>query len=425
MVEQQRPAAREEHSMFHLLDIVLSIGLIIGYLYTIFSAGRLTLPGFALATLLTAAWLTLYRLGLKWRGELAVVWGLAYIVIALLGLLPAFLGMGFNWLLPVLTAGFLAVIFGAPLSLVLVACLWLGTGTGLVLLDRGFRLSEQLSILLPFVYAFAFAYTLRRMEVARRQAQELVEQLEQSRTQLEVAHQQLQQYAVEVEELSTTRERNRIAREIHDTLGHYLTLLAVQLETAVKLEERGEAGLRGELLEARRVAKECLTEVRHSVAALRPGDLASGSLESSLRRLVADFELAGGGTEVTLDLEEKLHALSPEVRVALYRCAQEALTNVRKHARATRVLLRLRLEDRRVELTVLDNGQGAASAGADASSGFGLTGVRERIALLGGAIRTGPEPEHGWRLEAIVPLKQEATPSLGNAASSPQEGLPS
>jgi signal transduction histidine kinase len=149
-----------------------------------------------------------------------------------------------------------------------------------------------------------------------------------------------------------------MAREIHDTLGHYLTILAVKLETATRLEEHGDPRLAEELREARRIASECLAEVRHSVTALRPADPTAASLARALGQLVREFEAAAPDVEVTLDLEGDIECIAPEVRLALYRCAQEALTNVRKHAQASNVLLRVRTTDDVVELTVLDNGLG-------------------------------------------------------------------
>ena len=162
---------------------------------------------------------------------------------------------------------------------------------------------------------------------------------------LAVAHARLQEYSAQAEEMAAIRERNRIAREIHDTLGHSLTLLAVQLETAAQYEARGDSHLHQELQEARRVAKACLTDVRHSVEALRPDDAAAGSLPERLRRLAADFSATCRETAITLDLDEATHSLSPDLSLTLYRCAQEALTNIRKHARATKVLLYMSTSD--------------------------------------------------------------------------------
>ena len=226
-----------------------------------------------------------------------------------------------------------------------------------------------------------------------------------SNAKLAEANSRLQEYSAQVEELSVIRERNRIAREIHDTLGHALTLLSVQLETATQLEARGDPRLHEELLQARQVAKACLTEVRHSVEALRPDEASAGSLEEQLRKLVAEFETTCPETRITLDLEEATHPLNPEVSLTLYRCAQEALTNIRKHAHATKVLLRLSTSDEQVELTVLDNGQGYPPEHEPQEFGFGLRGMRERVALLDGTLQAGPQPGQGWRVDVVLPLK--------------------
>jgi signal transduction histidine kinase len=127
-----------------------------------------------------------------------------------------------------------------------------------------------------------------------------------------------------------------------------------------------------------------------------------------LRRLAAEFATTCRETGITLDLDEATHPLSPDLSMTLYRCAQEALTNIRKHARATKVLLYLSTSDRpegQVELTVLDNGQGSASGNEERAPGFGLPGMRERVALLNGMVRAGPEPGHGWRVAVVIPLQ--------------------
>jgi signal transduction histidine kinase len=109
-------------------------------------------------------------------------------------------------------------------------------------------------------------------------------------------------------------------------------------------------------------------------------------------------------TELTLDLETTLPAHSAELQLALYRAAQEALTNVRKHARATNVLLRLRYENEHLELMIRDNGQGtmAATLLPQQSSGFGLIGLRERIELLGGQVTYGPAEPAGYRVTVRI-----------------------
>jgi signal transduction histidine kinase len=260
--------------------------------------------------------------------------------------------------------------------------------------------SGQVSVPLVFLVLYGYGAIIRELALAHA-AKEV------ANARLVAANSRLQEYSAQVEELSVIRERNRIAREIHDTLGHALTLLSVQLETATQLEARGDPRLHEELLQARQVTKACLTDVRHSVEALRPDEASTGSLQEQLRKLVAEFEATCRQTRITLDLEEATHPLNPEVRLTLYRCAQEALTNIHKHAHATKVLLRLSTSDEQeghVELTVLDNGQECEPSHEQRARGFGLRGMRERVALLDGTLRAGPQAAHGWRVEVVLPL---------------------
>src|SRR5262249_12888076 len=154
---------------------------------------------------------------------------------------------------------------------------------------------------------------------------------ETSSAELERAHRQLQEYAVQVEELTVVRERTRLAREIHDTLGHHLSILNIQLETISRLVKRDPARLPEELVEARRIAAQSMQEVRSAVAALRPTSIANLSLPQALNQLAREWEQPSSAIALTLDLETELPPLSPDVQLAFYRAAQEALTNVRKH----------------------------------------------------------------------------------------------
>src|SRR5205823_11321560 len=135
-----------------------------------------------------------------------------------------------------------------------------------------------------------------------------------------------------------------MAREIHDTLGHYLSILTIQLETISKLQERDPARAAVEIAEARRVASQSMQEVRNAIAALRPTSIATLSLTQAITQLGNEFGQSGTETELTLDLDTQLPPISPDLQVALYRAVQETLTNVRKHTHASKVLVRLRYE---------------------------------------------------------------------------------
>jgi len=266
-------------------------------------------------------------------------------------------------------------------------------------------------LLSGFIFVAAFSYSNRLLIIQRERTRQVIRQLEESRrereethTQLEEAHAQLQLYIGEVEELTIDRERARMAREIHDTLSHYLTILSIQLETISKLQERNPAGAITEVAEARRVVAKSMQEVRNAVAALRPTSIATLSLSEALVQLAGEFQQVAPTIKLTLDLETDSPQLSPDQQLALYRAAQEALTNVRKHASATKVLLRLRYEEGVVEVMVQDNGRGMDAAKPSCQkSGFGLLGLRERIELLGGQVTYGPRETGGYRLIAHLP----------------------
>ncbi len=404
-----------------LADAVAYLCAIVGYLIAVVASPRITVPGFLLVTGCSVGWIALFR-GIRWvdqhdnslRVSYAISCGL--IACALLCGLAVYFGMYFNWLLAVVTVAVLAIMYPPQRALVLGGVVWLGTAINLFFADIpgnfGRFLQDQATLVPAFLFAFAFTALLRHEFVQRARAEALVRELEETQTQLRA-------YADEVEELAVTRERNRLAREIHDTLGHYLTILAVQLETALKLEERGDPHLHKELAEARRMASECLTEVRRSVAALRPADPTAHSFAEALGQLAAEFEAVLPDTDVVLDIEGPVQALPTELRVALYRCVQEALTNVRKHAHATKVLVRVRVNERRAELTVLDNGIGESASADGHTAGFGLLGMRERIALLNGTVTAHAEPNQGWRVEVSLPVPGGSEDGSGQSDERP------
>ena len=199
-------------------------------------------------------------------------------------------------------------------------------------------------------------------------------------------------------EAARSEERARLAREIHDVLAHTLSALSVQVEGAKLMSEThpGEPRAIEALDRAHRLAQEGLREVRRAVGALR-GDGIPGP--DGLPDLVHDFE-ADSGIACRLEVEGEPVHLGPEAGLAIYRTAQEALTNVRRHAEASGVTLHLRyLPGGGAELEVEDRGRPKLST---SSGGYGLVGIRERAELLGGSLEAGPVPD-GFRVRLRVP----------------------
>jgi signal transduction histidine kinase len=202
---------------------------------------------------------------------------------------------------------------------------------------------------------------------------------------------------VQIEDLATVKERNRLAREIHDGLGHYLTVVNVQIEAARAVLESDRPRALDALHKAQSLAQEGLAEVRRSVAALRASPVKNRPLPETVKMLVDEGRAAGLAVKLVIEGEPRL--LSAPAELTLYRAAQEGLTNVRKHSSATSAEVLLDYQNEGVRLVVHDDGGGTD----DPSGGFGLLGVRERVYLLGGSVDVRTALGQGFTLEVEVP----------------------
>jgi signal transduction histidine kinase len=255
--------------------------------------------------------------------------------------------------------------------------------------------------LAPYAVALILSLAIVRQERAKQRIQTLYDDLRVAHGELQVLHKEARQAAV-------AEERNRLAREIHDSLAHYLTVANVQLEAAEKLgAERAEAALE-HVGRARRLTLDCLQDVRRSVASLRAATLEELTLEGSLQQLVADFsESTGLRVQLTIDVPKQM---PPDIAQAVYRSAQEGLTNVQRHARASNVYISVAASAERVVLSVEDDGIGPhhSNGYGSRSSGYGLIGLRERVALLDGSLSFEAAPGGGSRLSVSLPVRPVA-----------------
>jgi signal transduction histidine kinase len=241
-----------------------------------------------------------------------------------------------------------------------------------------------------YLFVVSFSVLAKQATISKENAERLSRQLAE-------ANEKLRAHAASAEELATTRERNRLAREIHDGVGHYLTVIKVQLDAAAALLPSDPPRATESVQKAARLAADALGDVRRSVSALA-ADSVRPPLLDTLRQLTSDAMPAPA-----LQIEGSPRALDAVAEHALFRAAQEGLTNVRKHAGATSATLTLdfRLPGR-VRLTIADNGRGLPADMAR-GSGYGLRGLRERIALLGGSVVAGNAPGGGFALTVEVP----------------------
>jgi signal transduction histidine kinase len=216
-----------------------------------------------------------------------------------------------------------------------------------------------------------------------------------ARTDLAEAHARLREYALQAETLAAAQERNRVARDIHDGLGHALTVVQMQIKAArAVIDDPGRADT--VLAKAQNQAEEALHEVRRSVSALRE-PAAPVPLPEALKTLAEEASTAGVPT--ALEVVGTVRSLPDRAHESLFRAAQEGLTNVRRHAGATRADLTLDYTRADlVALSVRDDGVGAGSGG----EGFGLVGIRERAAHAGGRMALESLPGKGSTLTVEV-----------------------
>jgi len=268
------------------------------------------------------------------------------------------------------------VVAGAAIAAVSTA--WLSNGRASI---AGIVLNDFAIVAFYVLSLFA-----RRLRESNQRAELLLRELEQTRAAQAQA--------------ATLAERQRLAREMHDVLAHSLSGLVLNLEGAMLLADQGGADpqVRDAIHGAHRLARTGLQEARRAIGMLRDDALPG---PRRLADLAAEFE-ADTGVPCRVTVTGTEAELGADARLTVYRVAQEALTNIRKHARAGRVELRLAYEPHGTRLIIEDFGGCSERPGPDEGTGYGLTGMRERAELLGGTLTAGPT-DVGFRVELQVP----------------------
>lgn len=221
-----------------------------------------------------------------------------------------------------------------------------------------------------------------------------------SREELLIANTRLREYATQIEELATVQERNRIAREIHDSLGHSLTGFNLHLAAALRLLQSDPDEAKQLLLEAKQLGAAALEDVRASVSALRSEPLEGRSLKSAIQSLVDEFQRSTG-TKCQTDIDNLIdrdRKISPQLKTIVYRIVQESLTNISKHSEASFVNISCQLKNQELEIAIEDNGKGFDIA--QNVSGFGLQGMQERVTAVSGNLGIATSQGNGCKIMA-------------------------
>ncbi|WP_157548021.1 sensor histidine kinase [Nonomuraea candida] len=271
-----------------------------------------------------------------------------------------------------------AFLYGMRVAVAIVAAYVVVMGAVVALLSGGdwAVMVDQVVLLVLFaVFSLAMAAALLEAGRQREAAQRLIER---------------------IRELAVAEERARMARDMHDSIGHHLTLIKMSLENAERFRQRRPEAVWEEVGQAKELTVQALAESRRWVRALRPLALDGQAGSAALERLARSFD--GTGVEVAFEVEGPERRVDPDAELVLYRVLQEGLTNVLRHAGARRVRARLAYGAERVVLTVGDDGRGAADP-----AGFGLSSLAERVRGVGGDFRAGNADGGGFELRAEVP----------------------
>ena len=253
------------------------------------------------------------------------------------------------------------------------------------------------TLALSLGFSMAMGLWITRIFELSHERQQLIEQLQAAQGQLEVLHR----------DAGATSERERLAREIHDTIAQSLTGIVLLAQRAQGEFAAGGAALGEQLALLESGARDALAETRALVAATASANLVDGGVAAALERLGERFTRE---TDITVEVTIRGSvAMDRDAEVAVLRCAQEGLANVRKHARADAASVTLEVDDTTALLTVTDDGVGFDTAAA--SSGFGLPGLRERLTLVGGSLAVTSD-RTGTRLVATLPLDTPVAPSV-------------
>jgi signal transduction histidine kinase len=238
-------------------------------------------------------------------------------------------------------------------------------------------------------------FVLSRLIHARYKRERLLLELSEANRQLRLA-------ALREADLATLRERNRLAREMHDSLGHALVSIAVKLEAVRLLYSVDAARADTELGETTHLVRATMTDLRRSLAGLGPAALEEQPLCHALAELAREMGRRTG-VQTTYSIDEDVALLDRGIQETLYRVGQEALTNIAKHAQAQHIMLRLDVRNGMALLEVGDDGVGLGAAPHSGSLRFGVRGMRERVEALGGTLTLGPRTEGGTVVRARIP----------------------
>ncbi len=258
-----------------------------------------------------------------------------------------------------------------------------------------YNLLNSLNIILFIIYCILM---IQQQRGTIDEVNLLYEEIRKTNQDLENANHQLKEYAKITERMGETRERNRLAREIHDTLGHTLTGISVGIDACIAMVELAPREAKNHLERISAVARNGLLDIRRSVNELKPDALERLGLESSITKMITDMKSVTD-MQIFFDCRIKPLKFDQDEESAIYRVIQESLTNAMRHGKASRVRIVMERQEDTAVLTINDNGIGCS----EIKNGFGTKHIMERIGMLNGTVEF--KSENGFSVIARIPIR--------------------
>ena len=263
------------------------------------------------------------------------------------------------------------------------------TSTTRGLLQVGINLLDIVNLL--FFILFLMIYIANEVQENERMTQELI-----------MVHQvnhELENYAAVSEKIAEDKERKRLAREIHDTLGHALTGIAAGVDACIAMIDINPQATKQQLMVISKVVRQGIGDVRNSLNKLRPGALEQHGFKGALENMIEEFTSVSD-LEITLDYRFEKVDFENTKEDILFRVIQESITNAVRHGDATHINISIYIEDQKLKLEIQDNGQGCE----EIHYGFGLKQMRERLSMINGKVTY--DGHHGFLTVVTIPMQE-------------------
>ena len=373
-----------------------------------------------------------------WNAQFTLTWQEAVVVAGLLTQIGLYIWLGYTGKDEGFSSRMLAIFFSASLAIWLVefflypdifwlVYLYIGQMFGMLRLRIALPVSIVLGLFTVVAqtgwyfgsentqdflvglgfWAFILVFMVYINQVGRtsQERAHLINELKAAQKELEAAQQQK-------EELAVLRERERLARDLHDSLGHALVTISVQLEAIQRLYKVDDQQASTQVDELKALTRASMEDLRRSIAGLRAAGLGERSLSQTLQEDCVEFGVRSG-VEIDCGVDPRLDGVRPALAETVWRVVQEALTNVEKHAQASKVTVAVEMDPQNVNLRIVDDGVGLPQDAENKTDCYGLRGMRERVEALGGSLVLD-NFEAGTLIDVVLPWDdREALKSSG------------